>query len=133
MAECRVHGAGGLRLTITLAHWLTSRLTSLVRGLNDAPKIVAIGAFGLVPNGSDPGWLVGAVAAAMTIGGVGAGRRVARSLGARVVRMDRAEGFRANLATAALVGLGRTWDCQCPPRTSRRAPSLEWRAGVLAA
>jgi PiT family inorganic phosphate transporter len=120
-------------LTITLAHWLTSGLTSLVRGLNDTPKIVALGAFGLVPTSSDPRWLVGAVAAAMALGGVVAGMRVARSLGERVVPMDHAEGFRANLATAALVGLGRTWDCQCPPRTSRRAPSPEWRAGVLAA
>ena len=106
IAECRAHGAGRLRITMTAAHWLTSGATGLARGLNDTPKIVAIGAFALVPTGGDPRWLVTVVAVAMATGGLIAGMRVARSLGEKVVRMDHVEGFRANLATAVLVGVG---------------------------
>jgi hypothetical protein len=40
-ADCRAHRARGVRLTVTLAHWLTSGSTSLARGPNDTPKIVA--------------------------------------------------------------------------------------------
>ena len=105
-AECRTSGAGRLSASMTAAHWLTSGATSVARGLNDTPKIVAIGTFALAPNGVDPRWLVVAAAVAMAMGGVVAGMRVARSLGERVVRMDHAEGFRANLATAVLVALG---------------------------
>lgn len=104
--ECSMHGAGRVRLTLSGAHWLTSGGTSLARGLNDTPKIVAIGTFALVPSGGDADWLVGAVAAAMGFGALVAGMRVARSLGEKVVRMDHLEGFRANLATAFLVGAG---------------------------
>ena len=105
-AECRARGAERFGVSITAAHWLTSGATGLARGLNDTPKIVAIGAFALVPDGVDPRWLLAAVAMAMAVGGAVAGMRVARSLGERVVRMDHLEGFRANLATAVLVGLG---------------------------
>lgn len=41
----------------------------------------------------------------MAAGSVLGGMRLARRLGEGVVRMNHAEGFRANLATAALVGL----------------------------
>ena len=40
------------------------------------------------------------------MGGAIASVRVARALGEQVVRMDHLKGFRANLATAVLVGLG---------------------------
>src|SRR5262249_23672057 len=106
LADCRAMGAERLGTAMAAVHWLTSGATGLSRGLNDTPKIVAIGAFVLVPTGGDASWLVDAVAVAMAIGGLVAGMRVARSLGERVVRMDHAEGFRANLATAVLVGVG---------------------------
>jgi PiT family inorganic phosphate transporter len=105
-AECAAHGTGRVRMTTTAAHWLTSGATGFARGLNDTPKIVAIGAFALVPNGGDPHWLLATVAAAMAFGGVVAGMRVARSLGENVVHMNHVEGFRANLTTALLVGAG---------------------------
>jgi inorganic phosphate transporter, PiT family len=84
----RSQSVGGPRFTLTTAHWLTSGATGLARGLNGTPKIVAIGAFALVPNRSDASWLVGAVAVALAIGSLVAGMRVARSLGEKVVRMD---------------------------------------------
>ncbi len=68
-AECSAHGAGRFRFSMTNAHWLTSGTTGLARGLNDTPKIVAIGAFALIPIGVDPHWLVGAVAVVMATGG----------------------------------------------------------------
>jgi PiT family inorganic phosphate transporter len=104
--ECSAHAAGRLRFSMTTAHWLTSGATGLARGLNDTPKIVAIGAFALIPIGVDPRWLVGAVAVVMAIGGLVAGMLVARSLGEKVVAMNHQEGFRANLTTAVLVGVG---------------------------
>jgi inorganic phosphate transporter, PiT family len=91
--------------TATTAHWFTSGAAGLARGLNDTPKIVAIGAFAL-PNGGDPHWLVSGVAAAMALGGLLAGMRVAHSIAEKVVQMDHLEGFRANLTTALLVGVG---------------------------
>ena len=105
-AECRIHGSGRMRVTVTTAHWFTSGATGLARGLNDTPKIVAIGAFALVPSGGDPRWLLGGVAVAMAFGWLVAGMRVARSMAEKVVRMDHLEGFRANLTTALLVGVG---------------------------
>jgi inorganic phosphate transporter, PiT family len=104
-AECRIHGSGRMRLIATTAHWFTSGATGLARGLNDTPKIVAIGVFAL-PNGGDQHWLVSGVAAAMALGGLLAGIRVAHSIVEKVVRMDHLEGFRANLTTALLVGIG---------------------------
>jgi len=85
---------------------VSSGATSFARGLNDTPKIVAIGAFGLVPGHLRAWQLLVVVALAMALGGLAAGIRVARELGERVVRMSHAKGFKANLTTAILVGLG---------------------------
>jgi PiT family inorganic phosphate transporter len=107
-AECRVHRAGssGFRLAMNGGHWMSSGATSFARGLNDTPKIVAIGAFGLVPGHLQAGQLLVVVALAMALGGVAAGIRVAKQLGENLIRMSHAEGFKANLTTAVLVGLG---------------------------
>jgi len=107
-AECRGHGTGSsrVRLVINGGHWVSSGATSFARGLNDTPKIVAIGAFGLVPAHLRAGQLLVVVALAMALGGLAAGIRVAKQLGEKVVRMSHAEGFKANLTTAILVGLG---------------------------
>jgi PiT family inorganic phosphate transporter len=104
--ECRVHGKHGKRLDITVngLHWLSSGAASLARGLNDTPKIVAVGAFALVPAGMSSQSVLLYVAGAMAVGSVLFGTRVARRLGDDVVRMDHIEGFKANLTTATLVG-----------------------------
>ena len=107
VAECRVHGKHGKRLDVTVngLHWLSSGAASAARGLNDTPKIVAVGAFALVPAGMSSRSVLLCVASAMAIGSVLFGTRVARPLGEDVVHMDHVEGFKANLTTAALVGL----------------------------
>lgn len=90
---------------IGVAHWLTSGLTSFARGMNDAPKIVAIGSFALL-SGMTSTKLLFAVTAAMAIGGLVVGSKVAGRLANDVIKMSHVEGFTANLTTAALVGLG---------------------------
>ena len=105
--ECRLHRSSGRRalLTVNGAHWLSSGAASFARGLNDTPKIVAIGAFALVPAGMTSEQVLFVVAGAMAAGSAVVGIRVARRLGEGVVHMSHMEGFKANLTTAALVGL----------------------------
>jgi PiT family inorganic phosphate transporter len=105
-----VHGVDTRRsgLTVNAAHWVTSGATSFARGLNDTPKMVAVGAFGLVPHPLSAGELLLVVAAGIAAGGLAAGVRVARQLGEKVVHMSHREGFNANLVTSVLVGLGAT-------------------------
>jgi PiT family inorganic phosphate transporter len=107
VTECRVHGKHGKRLDLTVngLHWLSSGAASAARGLNDTPKIVAVGAFALVPAGMSSRSVLLCVAGAMAMGSILFGTRVARRLGEDVVHMDHVEGFKANLTTAALVGL----------------------------
>lgn len=86
-------------------HWLSAGLTSLARGLNDAPKIVALGlAAGVTPGlGTAP--MMALVAAAMGAGGYLAGRRVTGTLATKVTPMSGSEALTANGATSMLVGL----------------------------
>ena len=85
---------------------MTSGAASFARGLNDSPKIWAVGAFALVPGKLSSGQLLAVVAAAIAIGGTLAGIRVARRLGECIVTMTHREGFAANLTTAVLAGGG---------------------------
>jgi inorganic phosphate transporter, PiT family len=107
VAECAAHSPSARRIGLTLngAHWLSSAAASIARGLNDTPKIVAVGSFALVPAGMTSTEVLLVVAAAMAAGSILGGMRVARRLGEGVVRMSHVEGFKANLTTAVLVGL----------------------------
>lgn len=104
------------KLNLDSAHWLSSGAASLTRGLNDAPKIVALGsvffllgqqsAVGAnVSRAATPLWLFLLVAAAMGIGSVAGRLKVTETLAVRVTKMDHYEGLAANVATALLVGL----------------------------
>ncbi|SCL15048.1 inorganic phosphate transporter, PiT family [Micromonospora nigra] len=90
---------------LTLLHWISSGATSCARGLNDTPKIAAIGGFALLPHGYSPTGISILVAGAMAVGSL-AGIRVARRLGDNVLKMTHTEGFTANLTTAGLVTSG---------------------------
>ncbi|RME28823.1 MAG: anion permease [Deltaproteobacteria bacterium] len=107
--ECATDRPAALAITIGGMHWLTSGATSMARGMNDAPKIVALAvmAAGLSGEASLPLPLLFAVVTAAMVGGslVG-GRRVTRVLAEDVTVMDHREGFVANLVTAALVCTG---------------------------
>lgn len=91
-------------------HWLSSGAASCARGLNDTPKIAAIGGFALVPAGYSATSVTVIVACAM-LAGSALGIRVARTLGEKVTKVNHAEGLLGNLTTATLVGLGalRSW------------------------
>jgi PiT family inorganic phosphate transporter len=86
-------------------HWLSAGLTSFARGLNDAPKILALGLASapLVSLGSAQ--LTVVVGIAMGLGSFLAGRRVTETLAGKVTRISADDGLAANLVTSALVGI----------------------------
>ena len=97
------------RITINDLHWLTSGTTSFARGMNDAPKMVAIVLATAAFSGSNAGSRTTAflgVTLGMVAGSWIAGRRVTRVLAENITPMNHREGFVANLVTALLVGPG---------------------------
>jgi PiT family inorganic phosphate transporter len=86
-------------------HWLSAGLTSFARGLNDAPKILALGLTSAPLVGLGTGQLIVVVGLAMGLGSFLAGRRVTETLAGKVTRISPDDGLAANLVTSALVGL----------------------------
>jgi PiT family inorganic phosphate transporter len=86
-------------------HWLTAGFTSFARGLNDSPKILALGLVAGAGLGLGPSALLGLVAAAMGAGSWYAGRRVTGTLATGVTPMSGSEALTANAVTSGLVGL----------------------------
>ncbi len=84
-------------------HWLSSGLTSLFRGLNDTPKILALGVAAAAATGIADRSLYVLLALAMGAGSYFAGGRVTATLADRVTRMTPADGLAANLVTSLLV------------------------------
>jgi PiT family inorganic phosphate transporter len=107
--SCAKERPAAFRLTSTQLHWLTSGATSLARGLNDAPKIVALiivaGSF-FTEAPATRLLLFAVVTLGMVAGSFVAGRRVTTLLAEKVTPMNHQEGFLANLVTAALVAPG---------------------------
>lgn len=89
------------------AHWCSAIASGFARGLNDTPKIAALGLVFyavLDPAGQvAPRWLFLLLALANALGGIVMGLRVTDTLAHKVTRMDHLEGFAANLATSAMV------------------------------
>lgn len=88
---------------VDVLHWLSAGATSFFRGLNDAPKILALGVGAAATIGFESRWFYVALAAAMAAGALLAGRRVTETLAKKVVRLSPENGFAANLVTSALV------------------------------
>jgi inorganic phosphate transporter, PiT family len=98
----------GLAVTFggDLLHWASAGATSLARGLNDAPKIAALGLPLLLATGAQPvrrATVFAVVAVAMSLGALARGRKIARVLGENVNRLDAEEGVTANLTSAVLI------------------------------
>ncbi len=104
-AQCRPSSGYTLRMTTDGLHWLSSGAVGFARGLNDAPKIVAVAGV-LLGTAVAPSSVLALVAAAMFVGSLAAGLRVAKVMAEGIVRMDPREGLPANLATALLVAVG---------------------------
>jgi PiT family inorganic phosphate transporter len=98
-------GLNGQKL-LHLGHFLSAGAVSFARGLNDTPKIVALG---LVVGSLDLTWSITLVAAAMALGGLIHAGRVAETVSKRITRMDPDQGFLANLVTSSLVIFASKW------------------------
>lgn len=106
-SNCERRAAWSWNFSADQAHWVSSALVSLSRGMNDAPKIWAL-VFPLFFLGGVDRQLflpfaIVLVTLAMGVGSWVAGHRVTEILAERVTRMSHHEGFAANLATALLV------------------------------
>jgi PiT family inorganic phosphate transporter len=105
--NCRErYGGNFLGLTsqqlVDAAHFLSAGTVSFARGLNDAPKIVALL---LLWKALDIRWGFAAVAVTMAIGGLLNARKVAETMSKKITVMNHGQGFTANLTTAILVVL----------------------------
>lgn len=121
----------GFRMSEDCLHWLTSGLLSFARGLNDAPKLIAVSLpIMAMGGGTANGWLFALTGAAMALGGLIAGRKVTEVLGYRITRMDHHRGFAANLvATVLVLGASRMG---LPVSTTHVAASAIIGVGVAA-
>jgi PiT family inorganic phosphate transporter len=104
-AECDPAPAIAARVSVLDAlHWLSSALTAFARGLNDAPKIAALGLAAAALFGIGGFAFYAALGTAMAAGSLLSGFRVVNTLAERVTKMSPAEGFTANFVTTLLVG-----------------------------
>lgn len=109
--RCAADRPEAARVTLGHLHWFTAGATSFARGMNDAPKIVALVLGASAIHGAAPvqhSLLFGLVTFGMVTGSLAGGRRVTRVLAEKVTPMDHHEGFLANLVTATLVTAGAT-------------------------
>ena len=93
-----------IRVRVTdAAHWGTSAALSFARGLNDSPKIAALGIGAAAAVGVASLWVFVAAAAAMGLGSYLFGWRVTSTLAERVTEIDPPEGLSASTVAASLV------------------------------
>jgi PiT family inorganic phosphate transporter len=111
VSTCNAESRTSPGISLNHLHWMTSGATSFARGLNDAPKMVALllAAAALTGDGTaTPLRYFALVAVGIMAGSWIGGRRVTEVLARKVTRMDHREGFVANLITAILVASGAT-------------------------
>ncbi|MEO6163672.1 MAG: inorganic phosphate transporter [Candidatus Binatia bacterium] len=100
-----VFGINGQRL-LDIGHFFSAGAVSFARGLNDTPKLVALG---LAVSVLDLAWSVVLVALFMALGGLVHSRKISETVGKRITPMDSDQGFVANLATSFLVIVASKW------------------------
>jgi PiT family inorganic phosphate transporter len=106
-SQCDRAGLRGVTVGLDTIHWVSSGLTALARGINDAPKILAM----LLLGGTVAAWpsdtlkvaVFAGAALAMGLGSLIGGYRVTVVLAEKVTRMNHVEGLSANLTTSSLV------------------------------
>ncbi len=109
MRQCALHQPRAARVTMDHLHWFTSGATSFARGMNDAPKIVALALSAAALAGAGELLQPGAFAIitlAMVAGSALGGLRVTQVLADEVTAMGHREGFLANLVASLMVGTG---------------------------
>jgi inorganic phosphate transporter, PiT family len=109
--HCAQHLTGNLlginfRKSIDYGHYFSAGAVSFARGLNDTPKIVALGiAAGAL--GLESSIVLAAIV--MAVGGLLNARRVADTVSKRITAMEPDQGFLANLVTSFLVIIASKW------------------------
>jgi PiT family inorganic phosphate transporter len=98
-------GINGQKL-LDASHFLSAGAVSFARGLNDTPKIVALG---LVAGALDLRGSILLVAAAMMLGGLLNANAVAQTVSEKITRMEPDHGLWANLVTSFLVIVASKW------------------------
>lgn len=111
-SQCDRAGLNGLTVGLDSIHWLSSGLSSLARGANDTPKIMAMLLLGSAatswPSVTVQVGTLATVALAMGLGSYLGGLRVTEVLAEKVTRMNHVEGLSANLTTSSLVLVSAT-------------------------
>jgi PiT family inorganic phosphate transporter len=100
-----IFGINGRKL-LDAGHLLSAGAVSFARGLNDTPKIVALG---LVAGALDLRFSILLIAAMMALGGVLNARAVAQTVSKRITGMEPDQGLWANLVTSSLVIFASKW------------------------
>jgi PiT family inorganic phosphate transporter len=98
-------GINGQKL-LDATHFLSAGAVSFARGLNDTPKIVALG---LVAGSLDLRLFILLVAATMALGGILNASAVAQTVSKKITGMERDHGLWANLVTSSLVIFASKW------------------------
>jgi inorganic phosphate transporter, PiT family len=91
---------------IDYGHYFSAGAVSFARGLNDTPKIVALG---IVAGALDLESSIALVAIVMAVGGLLSARRVAETVSKRITAMEPDQGLLANLVTSFLVIFASKW------------------------
>ncbi len=98
-------GVGGAKI-LDVGHLISAGAVCFARGLNDTPKIVALG---LLASTVDLSWIIGLVAVVMAVGGWLNARKVAETVSYRITPMDPEQALVANLVTSGLVLWASKW------------------------
>jgi inorganic phosphate transporter, PiT family len=98
-------GFNGQKL-LDAGHFLSAGAVGFARGLNDTPKIVALG---LVAGAIDLRVSVLLIAAMMALGGLLSSRAVAQTVSKKITGMEPDQGLWANLVTSFLVIFASKW------------------------
>jgi PiT family inorganic phosphate transporter len=91
---------------IEYGHYLSAGAVSFARGLNDTPKIVALG---LAAGALNIESSIVLVAVIMALGGLLNARKVAETVSKRITAFEANQGFLANLVTSVLVIFASKW------------------------
>src|SRR5215472_5372104 len=90
-----------------IVHWLTGAATAFARGINDAPKMAALGAFFLLAYPSESTWVpYSIIAVAVLLGSLALGHRVVVTAIGPHGSLDHVQRSKANAATAIVVSAG---------------------------
>ena len=91
----------------SIEHWASGAAVSYARGINDAPKMAALGAFFLLANPSEAAWVpYSIVAVAVLLGSLVLGHRVVVTAIGRHAALDQVQRSKAGAATALVVSAG---------------------------